>query len=95
MVIIGRADEYEAARSCNRASGVLRLPVFCLAAGNSSVMPSGTFHAKSPVAAFMAMSSPNGGFWQGQLSSSLTRPFASRTVWRKRVLPFPKWLPAR
>src|SRR5262249_59647175 len=32
-------------------------------ASSDSVIPSGTFHAMSPVAAFTETSSPNGGFW--------------------------------
>ena len=37
-------------------------PVFCFAGGNSSVIPSGTDHANSPVFAFTAISRPHGGF---------------------------------
>src|SRR2546425_2539991 len=45
---------------------MLKRPVFFLPSGNSSVMPSGTFHAISPVLAFTATKFPQGGFWQGQ-----------------------------
>ena len=40
-------------------------------AGSCSVMPSGTRHAKSPVAAFTAIRLPHGGFWHGQLRSPI------------------------
>src|SRR5512138_2399230 len=45
---------------------ILKRPVFFFPSGNSSVMPSGTFHATSPVFAFTATRCPHGGFWHGQ-----------------------------
>src|SRR2546430_4123640 len=45
---------------------MLKRPVFCLAGGNSSVTPSSTFQAISPVFAFTAIMWPHGGFWHGQ-----------------------------
>src|SRR4029434_9288808 len=44
---------------------MLKRPVFFFPSGNSSVMPSGTFHAMSPVLAFTAIKCPHGGFWHG------------------------------
>src|SRR5580704_6779266 len=50
-------------------------PVFCLSAGRLSVMPSGTFHAISPVFTLTATSSPQGGCEHGMFDAlSLNRP---------------------
>src|SRR5215471_1724481 len=45
---------------------MFRRPVFFFPSGNSSVTPSGTFQAISPVLAFTATRLPHGGFWHGQ-----------------------------
>src|SRR5678815_5340434 len=45
---------------------ILRRPVFFFPSGSSSVTPSGTFHAMSPVLALTATRCPHGGFWHGQ-----------------------------
>ena len=50
-------------------------PVFCLPSGRPSVMPSVVVHATSPVFPLTAIRRPHGGFWQGQLPTTL--PLAS------------------
>src|ERR1700733_1718513 len=52
----------------------LTRPVSFLPSGSSSVMPSRTCHAISPVFAFTAVSKPQGGFWHGHLDSPITFP---------------------
>src|SRR5579863_9197120 len=59
-------------------------PVCCFAGGSSSVIPSGTDHAKSPLRASTAIRRPHGGFWQGQLLSPFVRPSPSTFLSQKR-----------
>src|SRR5271154_4906240 len=50
-------------------------PVFCLPSGRPSLMPRVVCHAISPVLPLTAVRRPHGGFWQGQLPTTL--PLAS------------------
>src|SRR5437016_930478 len=45
-------------------------------ASSSSVMPSGTRHAMSPVFALMAYNKPQGGFWHGHKFRSQKRAYS-------------------
>src|SRR6266853_585975 len=54
-----------------------RRPVSFLPSGSSSVTPSRTFQAISPVAIFTASKCPHGGLLQGQLDAPNRSPFAS------------------
>src|ERR1700681_4597173 len=60
-------------------------PVLRLPSGNSSVTPSVTCHANSPVLAFTAISRPHGGFWHGQACSP------EFTMLPERGLPSDHW----
>src|SRR5277367_6112687 len=62
-------------------------PVCCFASGSSSVMPRGTVQTISPVLMFTADKVSHGGFWHGQLPTTL--PFASFAG----ALNPPYWLP--
>ena len=54
---------------------LLLLPVFCLPSGRVSVMPRVDCQTISPVLPLTAVRRPHGGFWQGQLPTTL--PVAS------------------
>src|SRR5262249_53385212 len=51
-------------------------PVFFFPSGSSSVTPSVTCQAMSPVFALIAVNWPHGGFWHGQLCSPRSWPCA-------------------
>src|SRR5437016_5580818 len=46
-------------------------PVFCLPGGSASFNPSGSSQAMFPLLALTANKRPQGGFWHGQLPSTL------------------------